>query len=454
MKRAINIIMAGIMLLSSTNIVLASNLNSRNTPVDENESVLNEENKNYLSNLGVEIEKINAVELNSESEKHYIIDETGYFDVNDDGEIIRLSNFSRKYEKKESKYTENDLKKFVKEIENMYDLNNYELVISEEIDSDYWSFIWERKTSPSLYNKYNSIEIVVDRNNFKVVYLKKNDFDENIDRAVINEKEAFENLSIFLRGRHEVLTDKVSVKLEYIIPNDFWGNELPSINKNTAYLAYVFASENDEHLFYIDATNGQIIDGDMSMSTAEAAGCFGQTDASYYNGTKATLLAKGGMVTLGYNVTIFNSDTSTLRTKVLDFIDNTDSYGLYIRAHGSSIATDPYLATIKGATQTTIVKSSEIIGNWHFVFLDACYTGRSLWAEKFKITNTKANVAYLGWDGTVLTGNSALFADEFWPLVNTMSIRNAAVAAAAEVPGSGTTPIKFFGDTTYYGKVW
>lgn len=35
-----------------------------------------------------------------------------------------------------------------------------------------------------------------------------------------------------------------------------------------------------------------------------------------------------------------------------------------------------------------------------------------------------------------------------------MSIRDAAVTAAEEVPGSGTTPIRFYGDKEYYGEAW
>lgn len=35
-----------------------------------------------------------------------------------------------------------------------------------------------------------------------------------------------------------------------------------------------------------------------------------------------------------------------------------------------------------------------------------------------------------------------------------VSIRQAAVDAAADVPGEGTTPIKFYGDRSYTGKAW
>ncbi len=224
-------------------------------------------------------------------------------------------------------------------------------------------------------------------------------------------------------------------------------------------MAFACYTQDDDYIVYVNALDGEILGGSMSLSVSdEAAGCFGQSNNNYLSGETTTKLAAEGMEELGYDVTTYISDTSTLETKVQDFIDNDDSYGFYVRAHGSSNSTDPYLATKKATSSTTttqydIFYSSDISGNWHFVFLDACYTGRTIWAESFNITNSKSNVAYLGWNGKVYTSKSALFGDAFWPLVGTMSIRNAAVAAA-EVPGSGTTPIRFYGDSSYDGSAW
>lgn len=76
------------------------------------------------------------------------------------------------------------------------------------------------------------------------------------------------------------------------------------------------------------------------------------------------------------------------------------------------------------------------------------------WADAFNITDSHANRAFLGWNGKVYPSKTAAFADAFWPLVGTMSIQNAAVQAADEVPGKGTTPIRFYGDDYYYGTAW
>jgi len=80
----------------------------------------------------------------------------------------------------------------------------------------------------------------------------------------------------------------------------------------------------------------------------------------------------------------------------------------------------------------------------------SCYTGRTIWANSFNITSSTNDRAYLGWDGTVETIATYDFAQEFWPLVGTMSIRDAAVYAASQVTGS--TPIRFFGDSSYDGS--
>lgn len=102
-----------------------------------------------------------------------------------------------------------------------------------------------------------------------------------------------------------------------------------------------------------------------------------------------------------------------------------------------------------------VLNKKDVEGNWHFVFIDTCHSADDTsWADAFNITDSHANRAFLGWNGKVYPSKTAAFADAFWPLVGTMSIQNAAVQAADEVPGKGTTPIRFYGDDYYYGTAW
>ena len=45
------------------------------------------------------------------------------------------------------------------------------------------------------------------------------------------------------------------------------------------------------------------------------------------------------------------------------------------------------------------------------------------------------------------------FQDYFWPRVGNKAIQALALDAANSVPGQGTTPIRFWGDTSYTGVV-
>ena len=129
-------------------------------------------------------------------------------------------------------------------------------------------------------------------------------------------------------------------------------------------------------------------------------------------------------------------------------MNGSNSYGFYIDCHGSST---------KLSSDVTIRKSSQITGNWHFVFLDACNTASTTgWANAFKIRGYNKR-AFLGWRTTVNESDAYEFCDYFWHEMcshshSTHYVQDTAVWAANQVPGSGTTPIRFYGDTSYNGR--
>lgn len=140
--------------------------------------------------------------------------------------------------------------------------------------------------------------------------------------------------------------------------------------------------------------------------------------------------------------------TSAINTSMENYVAGTSSeYALYYCGHAST--------TVLAFQQHNIISSSDVSGNWHFVFLDGCSTAANTgWASAFNIYGY-SNRAFLGWTTAVSLINTHAFNEEFWPLLDgTTSVRQAAVDAAAEVPGSGTTPIRFYGDTTYNGEAW
>lgn len=307
------------------------------------------------------------------------------------------------------------------------------------------------KSYNGIVNPYESVNVVIRKLDSSVVYLRTFDTAPETTEATIGEDEALSAAADIIT---ELAADVTSSKLVFTEPNYYWynGTNIDYDVADFVRLAYEFTIGDGDWVIEVDAVTAEVIGGDMSM--ADKAGCYGQTDTNYYKGATTTKLAVAGYKKLGYTTSTQNSDNgTTLSSTISTFMSGSTAYGLYIRAHGNSAMTR---LTVKvDETYTPILYRSNVSGNWHFVFLDACYTGSdSTWANTFNISSSYANRAYLGWSGTVLTGNSYKFAVEFWPLVGTMSIRNAAVAAAAEVEGSGTTPIRFYGDTSYYGTAW
>ena len=98
------------------------------------------------------------------------------------------------------------------------------------------------------------------------------------------------------------------------------------------------------------------------------------------------------------------------------------------------------------------IYSSNVSGNWDFVYIDSSYSAATNSLANAFHTTGYSNRCFLGWSGTITTGNSNYFNYYFWlTYIGSTSVRTAAVNAAAAVPGSGTTPTKLYGSTTYTG---
>ncbi|MBR4940685.1 MAG: hypothetical protein IKZ19_01635 [Clostridia bacterium] len=105
------------------------------------------------------------------------------------------------------------------------------------------------------------------------------------------------------------------------------------------------------------------------------------------------------------------------------------------------------------------IEPDDIPGNWKFVFLDCCYCAvDETFANAFNIYSTSVNRAFLGWRAEVYGGPSLDFSEHFFPEVedqiHSNNIRDAAVWAAAQVDGDQSTPIRFYGDRTYDGRLY
>lgn len=145
--------------------------------------------------------------------------------------------------------------------------------------------------------------------------------------------------------------------------------------------------------------------------------------------------------TLGYNnrtssyVTI--SDFSPLDNYIHERGKN---YALSYFGHGNR---DVLVLNSVGYT------SSLVSGNWHLVMLNSCSSGySSAFADAFNITG-RANCGFLGWFNTVTNAAIAEWLENYRKYVGNEPLRTAALDAAADCTYS--TPIRFHGDTSWYG---
>lgn len=156
---------------------------------------------------------------------------------------------------------------------------------------------------------------------------------------------------------------------------------------------------------------------------------------------------------LGYNIVTTSGSnkfvTTGSKSTVMSYIrSNGNNYGFYVLAHGV-----PGKFTMYKGDLNQVISASEITGNWHLVFLDACDAlSTSEFATAFKTTSAYSNRAILGWFKTVTT--YAL--QEYWPYfyaeAGTTNLRQAALNAAGYCDSS--TPIRFYGDSSWYGWAW
>lgn len=162
-----------------------------------------------------------------------------------------------------------------------------------------------------------------------------------------------------------------------------------------------------------------------------------------------------GFNKLGYNVSTENTST---RSRIFSWTNSggsnysNNNYAFYISTHGPD---DPDAAngvTYFLDTNENEITPGEISGNWHLVYIDACNSKRNnKFPNSLNITG-RSQRAYLGWATVVGVVEANEFNNYFWETyVTHYTIQQAAVKAAADVPGSGTTPIRFSGDSSWYG---
>ena len=173
-----------------------------------------------------------------------------------------------------------------------------------------------------------------------------------------------------------------------------------------------------------------------SSNAAASAKAFGNGQSGYAESCAG--YAVYGFDKLGYSATYLAGPIT--RDDMLSWINNTgNGYGMYVHTFGG----DGYFNDYNGYSIT----SSMISG-----FIDSGNSAVSTSLASAFHTIGYTNRCFLGWNGAVTTANAELFNYYFWTeYVGSATIQSGAISAASNVPGAGTTPIRLYGSTSYYG---
>jgi hypothetical protein len=417
--------------------------------------LLNNENTKILSSYGINTYNVKNIRTVRENRNARVISKVEFdnkseigFDTNN--KIVSISNFKDSAQQpQQSIVTVNssfDLSDLINDIEKNGDLTvGYKLMYSEAFDEDYWKLEWERIFDNAIINPYDSVKVIVDRKDKSIVAYNKFCMTPNTTQPVISENEALTSALPVLDTITNI--ENKTVTLTTTRPNFLWATDGPYEQADCVRLAYKIGINNESAKIYIDAVTGENLGGDISLSSDSKV--FGVAALPYvYDNSN---LAHNGMASLGYNMLPQHiGDDVSVGQDIINYWHSSTAYGFYVQCH---------------ADQTTItdnvtwaLTNTQVVGNWHFVFLNGCSTAADTrWASSFKIYGYSKR-AFLGWSANVDTVYVNLFSIQFWPEVvngtHSNNVRDAAVWAANQVPGSGTTPIKFYGDTTYNGRAY
>lgn len=150
---------------------------------------------------------------------------------------------------------------------------------------------------------------------------------------------------------------------------------------------------------------------------------------------------KGGLPALHYTIT-------DSRSTILNYLSGTgNNYAFFVFAHGG-----PGIFTMNNSSASAAIRSSDITGYWHFVFINGCSCmSNDSFAQAFK-TVGYSNRASLGWFDVVTSGASSEWWSYFKNQAGTTNLRSACLASADKC--SNSTPIRIYGDKTWNGKAW
>ena len=334
--------------------------------------------------------------------------------------------------------------------------SSYAITSSEPFDDEYMRVSIARMYG-DIANHYEGANLVINRYTSEVIVYKRFNEAPSTTKSVISEDEACNKvLSELINNR----VDRSDITLETTFIRTQTGIRL----------AYGVSIDGYNTKIFVDAVTGDIVECSATRDTAKAFSVSTVNNvAPFLDPQTQTSLATSCFSSLGYSTLSAKIGVpgENIKSEIMSYLNRSDAYGFYIACHGSPtvginrtpIIYDQVNGSYLADDKYWYITPDEIPGNWKFVFLDSCYSAQDqTWANAFNIFNTSTNRAFLGWYYPVTGPASQEFSEKIFPEIINQShsnnIRDAAVWAASQVEGpAGYTPIRFYGDRTYNGRV-
>lgn len=382
-------------------------------------------------------------------------------DVNEEGEIVSYKNLDdySTVDKNKKNYAEEeklakinyiideecDLENFISSIEELNNLENYELVDCSNSIEGCWVLTWCKSYGNNLINSYENVNIVVDAKDGSVMLYGKNESKPNSIEPRINEDDAI-NYAISIISEYgnydEITTDLTFYKIDI------------QDEKNNIRLVWKISIDENEFV-YVDAITGNILGKDSTQSTDYARSMSVSPDIDGYE--DRANWASQAFARLGYNQTGYETVTWRISQTDIEWVlSRPNLYGLYLCCHGGSYGSYSSLTD----NLNWRILSTTNYGNWHFVYLDACDSSvNDNWANAFNATG--AGRCFVGWNVSVYKKTAYDFAKRYFPRLGYMSVYNDVVTSLWESRNAGFNEVGgdicdpgFIGDPNYYGWAW
>lgn len=338
----------------------------------------------------------------------------------------------------------------IKILESENDLSGYKLVdCSNNIESA-WVLTWCKDYGNGLVNPYDCANAVIDAKDGSIMLFGKNKMEPDSTVALITEGEALKLAQPIIS---EFENEKVDVNLTFFRPNFYWDEGGPYEIADFVRLSWE-VSIKDCVSVHIDAETGEILGGGTTQGDCARS----MFVVDFVGQEECAMLAYNAFNRLGFNQTNYSPVYWSVTQTDMDWIvSRTDMFGLYLSCHGS-VAPSGRFSILTDERNWTL-RSDTSYGDWHFVYLDACFSSsNNNFVNAFDAND--AGECFVGWNVAVNVYTALDFNRRFFPRLGTMSVYDAVITSLWESRNAGYNTSDnicdpgFIGDLYYYGWAW